>query len=186
MRIFWNKKVRGFTVGEVVLSSFIMTMGIVSVLGLITFSFRSSVETQDIIVASELAQEGAELVRNIRDNALIDKIATESPTDVFIDFPNGNNSRCAIDYNDTAFDCGNPNFGLTLTANGFYEHQAGSGSRFYRVLKIDHVAPSDMARVKSFVSWQDPGNNLNGGGDAAWCTLLNKCVYTEVFLTQWK
>lgn len=186
MQIFWHKKVRGFTVGEVVLSSFIMTMGIVSVLGLINFSFKSSVESQDIIVASELAQEGVELARNIRDNALVDKMATDSPTDVFTNFPNGANSRCAIDYNDTAFDCGSPVITLTLMPSGFYEHQTGSNARFYRMLKIDHTGGADTARVKSFVTWQNPGSNLHGGGDTAWCTLINKCVYTEVFLTQWK
>lgn len=186
MYIFSRKKIRGFTVGEVVLSSFIMTMGIVSVLGLINFSFKSSVEAQDIIVAAELAQEGVELARNIRDNALVDKMATESPTDVFTGFPSGANSRCAIDYNDTAFDCGSPIITLTLDANGFYHHQTGAGARFYRMLKIDHTGGSDTARVKSFVTWKNPESNLNGGGDTSWCTLVNKCVYTEVFLTQWK
>lgn len=186
MQILSNEKLRGFTVGEVVLSSFIMTMGIVSVLGLINFSFKSSVEAQDIIVASELAQEGVELARNIRDNALVDKMATELPVDVFTGFPTGANSHCAIDYNDTSFDCGSPIITLTLNANGYYQHESGENARFYRMLKIDHTGGSDTARVKSFVTWQDPGNNLNGGGDTAWCTLINKCVYTEVFLTQWK
>ncbi len=166
-----------------------MTMGIVSVLGLINFSYKSSVEAQDIIVAAELAQEGVELARNIRDNALVDKIATGSPTDVFStgNFPSGANNRCAIDYNDTAFDCGNPLTTLTLTPSGFYEHQSGSGARFYRTLKIDSVAgPNRTASIKSFVTWQNPGSNLNGGGATNWCTLINKCVYTEIFLTQWK
>lgn len=182
-----SNRTKGFTIGEVVLSSFVMTLGIVSVLGLITFSFQSSVESQNLIVASELAQEGVELVRNIRDNALVDKIATGSPTDVFSvgNWPAGVNSRCIIDYNDVALSCGDPNPQLVLTG-GFYGHSAGAG-RFYRLLKIDHTGGSDTARVKSFVTWQNPESNLNGvGGDTAWCTIANKCTYTEVFLTEWK
>lgn len=182
----FQQKIKGFTIGEVVLSSFVMTLGIVAALGLINTSFRTSNDTQDLIIASELAQEGVELARNVRDNDLVDKIATGSPTDVFEDFPSPGGRRCVIDYNDTTLNCGgSPNPQLTFSG-GFYQHGVGGTDRFYRLLKIDHVAGRDTALVKSFVTWQDPGSNLNGGGDTAWCTTANKCVYTEVFLTAWQ
>ncbi|TXG77729.1 hypothetical protein E6Q11_02290 [Candidatus Dojkabacteria bacterium] len=181
-----HKKLRGFTVGEVVLSSFVLTLGLTSAVSLISQSFRTSVDNQNVIIASELAQEGVELVRNFRDNNLVKKAATGSPDDVFTNFPSGTNNKCVISYNSTSLDCGGPETQLALS-NGLYQASGVAGlSRFYRLLKIEHVPPSPTARVKSFVTWQDPGGSLNGGGDTTWCTLSNKCVYTEIFLTEWQ
>lgn len=181
-----HRVLTGFTIGEVVLSGFMLTVGIVATLTLLSFSFRTVNETQDLIVASELAQEGVELARNVRDQALVDKAALGSPADVFVNFPvSGPNNNCIIDYTLTSFTCGSPNTALRLD-NGLFRHGAGAG-KFYRLLKIDRSGPSDTARVKSFVAWQNPGNNLNGAAGAVnWCTLPNKCVYTEIFLTEWQ
>lgn len=184
---WYSKKQRAFTIGEVILASFVLTLGLTAAISLISSSFRSSIENQNVIVASELAQEGVELVRNIRDNDLVKKVATGTPDDVFTNFPNGNGSRCVIDYNDTSLNCsGNPDKRLDVSS-GFYQTPSStSDTRFYRLIKIDHVPPAVFARVKSFAVWQDPGSNLNGNGDTTWCTLANKCVYTEIFLTEWQ
>lgn len=181
-----TQRTKGFTIGEVVLSGFMLTVGIIATLTLLSFSFRTVNETQDLIVASELAQEGVELARNIRDQALVDKAALGTPTDVFVNFPAGGaNNNCTIDYTATAFSCGTPNTALRLN-NGLYQHGAGTG-KFYRLLKIDRSGPSDTARVRSFVAWQNPGSNWNGAAGAVnWCTLPNKCIYTEIFLTEWR
>lgn len=181
---------KGFTIGEVVLSSFLLTVGILSALNLVVFSYRTSSETQDLLIASELAQEGVELARNVRDQALVDKSATGSPADVFdANFPGGANSNCIIDYSTANFSCGSPpNMALGLS-NGFYRHGVGT-TRYYRLLKIDRSGSTParpIARVKSFVAWQNPGSYLNDNAGAVnWCTLANKCIYTEIFLTQWR
>ncbi len=180
-----QKKQQGFTIGEVVLSSFVLAFGLTAVISLIAASFRTTVETERLILASELAQEGIELTRNIRDNALVDKVALDSPADVFTNFPNGANRNCTIDYTMSTLDCpvlASPQLGFS---GGFYRHGTGSGL-FYRLIKINHTAGSDEAVVTSFVAWQDPGANLNGGGAKVWCTLDNKCVYSEILLTQWQ
>lgn len=170
--------------GEVVLASFLLSVGMTATISLIGSSFQVSVETQRLILASELAQEGIELARNVRDNALVDKAALGAPTDVFTNFPNGSRN-CTIDYASPTFDCPvSPGMTLGLSG-GFYRHGV-AGGLFYRLLKISHTGGSDTATVKSFVTWQNPGSNLNGGGATTWCTLANKCVYTEILLTQWQ
>lgn len=180
-----NQTRGGFTIGEVVLSSFILSFGLTTVISLIGSSFRTTVETERLIMASELAQEGIELTRNIRDNALVDKVALDAPDDVFVNFPNGANQRCVIDYTMNTLSCpGSPDMQLGLSG-GFYRHGTGSGL-FYRLIKISHTAGGDEATVTSFVAWQDPGVNLNGGGAKTWCTIENKCVYSEILLTQWQ
>lgn len=175
---------KGFTMGEVVLSAFMLSFGMTTVIALIGSSFRMTVNTQNIVLASQLAQEGIELSRNIRDNDLVDKEALGAPADVFTNFPNGANSNCIIDYTMNALDCSPANYGLGISS-GFYRHGV-PGGLFYRVVKINHTGGSDQALVKSFVTWQDPAGNLNGGGASSWCTLENKCVYAEVLLIAWE
>lgn len=170
--------------GEVVLSAFMLSFGMTTVIALIGSSFRTTIDTQRVILASQLSQEGIELARNVRDNALVDKAALGAPTDVFTNFPNGANRNCVIDYTMSAFDCSPASYGLGLSG-GFYRHGV-AGGLFYRLIKINHTGASDQALVRSFVTWQNPESNLNGGGAVAWCTLENKCVYTEVLLTQWE
>lgn len=177
-------QLRGFTIGEVVIASFVLTFGLTAVMSLIVSSFQTTVETERLIMASSLAQEGIELVRNIRDNALVDKVALGAPTDVFASFPNGNNRRCVIDSTMSALDCSSPNMQLGLSG-GFYRHGTGSGL-FYRLIKVSHTGGSDEAIVTSFVTWQNPQGNLNGNDAKTWCITSNKCVYSEMFLTQWQ
>lgn len=197
---FLNRRIPAFSIAEVVLSGFMLTTGIVSVMSLYTVSHRSSFDTRNMITASELAQEGVEVARNIRDNNTAYRAdnwatgdncqaSTAGNCDPFRYFPNGANSNCSVSYNSSgaaAFSCGSAQTAVTTSNTGFLHNGAGAATRFHRLIKINYVGPSDSAQVQSFVAWQDPGSNLNGGGALAWCTPYNKCVYTELFLSRWK
>lgn len=197
---FPTKCLPAFSIAEVVLSGFMLTTGIVSVMSLYTVSHRSSFDTRNVITASELAQEGVEVARNIRDNNTAYRAdnwttgdncstSTTGNCDPFRYFPNGANSNCSINYDSSgaaAFSCGSPQLAVTTSNTGFLHNGAGTATRFYRLIKVNYVGPSDSARVQSFVAWQNPGGNLNGGGALTWCTPYNQCVYTELFLSRWK
>lgn len=177
----------GFTLGEVILSSFLLTAGILSVSALITNAYRSSLENQDVIVASELAQEGVEIVRNVRDNNMIRKIKTGTPAEVFDGFPSGSSSRCSVDYDDTTLSCtGTPRTGLVKTG-GFFQTIVSGDSHFERLVRIDMGPSPPTARVLSFVTWNaSPDFSGSISRNISWCTLSHQCVYTEVFLTEWQ
>jgi Tfp pilus assembly protein PilV len=193
-----KSSIKGFTIAEVLLSGFVLTVGMVTVMSLFSASHRQSFDTRNVIIASGLAQEGAEIARNIRDNNLAyrtknwttgDTCSTSMTgnCDPFRSFPTTANQRCAASYGDATFTCSNPTFALGLNGNGLYQHGAGvAASRFYRVLKINHASGGDTARVQSFVIWQNPGSNLDDDGAVSWCTIGNQCVYTELFLDNWK
>ncbi len=195
-----NRCVPGFSIAEVVLSGFLLTTGIVSVMSLYTVSHRSSFDTRNMITAAELAQEGVEIARNIRDNNTAYRAdnwetgdncrgSIVGNCDPFRYFPTGTNLNCNVSYNSsgaTAFDCSSPQIAVTTNASGFFHNGAGAVTRFYRQIKIDHTGGSDTARIQSFVTWKDPGANLNGAGAITWCTPYNQCVYTELFLSRWK
>lgn len=197
--LFRRKSAPAFTIAEVLLSAFLLTAGIATVMSLFTASHRSSYDTRNIIIASGLAQEGVEVVRNIRDNNLAYRAAnwttgdvcqssTSGNCDPFRYFPTGANSRCTVNYASSgsgAMSCPPGSPGIAING-ALYQHSAGA-TRFYRIVKVDYIPPNTTARVQSFVTWQDPAGNLNNNGAVSWCSdPLNKCVYTELLLSAWK
>ncbi len=143
----------GFTLIEVLAAIFIMLVGVLGVFGLITrtVTFNSSVNSQ--LVASYLAQEGLEIVRNMRDTNFlkIHKGAGGQWNDGLTACAAG----CGADYNDTTLG----SFGDTLLKldNGFYTYDAGTDTIFTRKITIDS-ATGDLLKVAVDVSWQDKGN----------------------------
>lgn len=177
-RLF-SKKLQGFSIAEAILAAFVLTTGLIAVMALIANSLKNSFETRDTIIAVELAQEGIELVRNVRDNDFI------AGNDGFSRFPSSK-QYCRIDYKvnvNSNLDCSASNYSLQYN-NGFYEH-GGSGGRFSRRLYIDYDATNKEALVRSFVYW---GGIFTppGDGSATNCTASKKCVFTEIRLKSWK
>lgn len=172
----------GFSLPEVLISSFVMTIGLVVIVNTIARSLNYSIENRDAIIATELAQEGIELVRNVRDNDFADgSNGFSSPA-----FSSG--EHCRIDYSSN-LDCQlslgtSSRYALGYT-NGFYKHDGGTG-RFSRYIYINSSGLGDDARatVRSFVYWKGFTPPLSG--NPVNCTGTNKCVYTETFLTSWK
>ena len=91
-KFFKTETPAGFSLGEVLLAGFVLTVGLLSISALMAKSLKNSFENRDSIIAVELAQEGVELVRNVRDNSFI------ADADGFAKF--SGNKHCRIDYND--------------------------------------------------------------------------------------
>ncbi|MDX1535469.1 MAG: prepilin-type N-terminal cleavage/methylation domain-containing protein [Candidatus Spechtbacterales bacterium] len=66
------RKEKGFTLLEVLISIFVLTVGVGSMLVLISDSLQTISATRNSVVAANLAQEGIEVVRGIRDSNWID------------------------------------------------------------------------------------------------------------------
>lgn len=180
---FILEKKRGFLMTEAVLSLFVLTVGLTTVLALIASSMRNSFNSRDTIIAVELAQEGVELVRNVRDNAVVN-----TPTTPFLAFPPSTTKHCRIDYV-SALTCTvawtpPTNYVLQYTASGFYAHSGGTATKFSRYMYVDYNG-TDTAIVKSFVYW-GTAPSFGAGGDTTACTAQNMCVFTEITLTDWK
>jgi Tfp pilus assembly protein PilV len=188
-----NKFKKGFSIGEVIISAFVLSVGLVAVIGLIASSIRSSASTRDQIIATELAQEGIELVRNVRDNNQA-KIIKETAgggsqsTDVFEDFPPGNSghTNCEIDkdfmYSADQIECTNSNnYVLTLDSSGFYVHGAMLNTKFSRRIEVEKFNGDKGRKVTSIVTWNNsapPESNLDTE-----CNIATKCVWVETILT---
>lgn len=177
---------------EVILSMFIVSIGLVTITAVISGSLRYSYKNQDVIIATDLAQEGVELVRNVRDNNFA------GGGTGFASFSPSANHHCRIDWNDpnTSLDCassqGTASRYYLQYAGGFYAHGSGATQeRYSRYIYINYTsnAQGDRALVRSFVFWGNAtftGNSPLPASSGSDCTTVNSCVYSETFLTAWK
>jgi hypothetical protein len=191
--MFLNKKkskktLKAFSLPEVLLSMFVLTIGLVVIVAIMAGSLGHSYKTRDAIIAMGLAQEGVELVRNVRDS---DFAAGNNGFTRFSD----TNRYCRANWNSSQtgnIDCfNNPN-----PANRYYLQYRGSmyvhfnatKERYSRFIYIDYDpgsgAKGHTALVRSFVYW-DEADIRPSDGDPAVCNASDKCVYTEIFLTAW-
>lgn len=164
-----NKKIsvqKGFSIMEVTLSAFILIVGLVATASLMAGSISHSADSRNQIIAAQLAQEGIELINNIRDNNWA------SGNDAFVSpFPAVGD--CAIDYN------GNIATDYKLYyKDDFYAHDdSGSPTRFQRKIIIADD-PDENKRITSMVIW---GNSSFPAISS--CNTANKCTYSEIILS---
>ncbi|HPN96241.1 MAG TPA: hypothetical protein PLK35_00580 [Candidatus Moranbacteria bacterium] len=162
---------RGFSLLEAILSVFIVSVGLVAVMSLLTASIKETLGSRSQQVASLLAQEGVELVRNIRDNNWARQL-----DDSFNGIDAANN--CTIAYNSTLSCSGD--YKLSRNTSGYYVHNSNlPDTRFSRKIIISGGA--NVRRIISMVVWDR--DDFPGSVDG--CTTKNKCSYAEITLTKW-
>jgi Tfp pilus assembly protein PilV len=154
-----KKLISGFTILEVVISIGIITVGLLGVSSLVLQNIQVEVNNRDYLIASMLAQEGLELVRNIRDvNCYNNRNwkngeAAGSANDIvqggnYIISKDGNINNSITNIN---------NAGARLNiVSGFYDHGAGVASPFYRLISVSNDA-ADYITASSTIKWQVRG-----------------------------
>ena len=196
MKIFFHFKtcsLKAFSMPEVILSVFILSVGLVSVVAVMSGSLRHSLTSRDEIIASGLAQEGIELVRNNRDNDF-----TVAGHNGFTHF--GVNRHCRVDWDDlvtadlTCYASKTLDDYRLVYSGGLYSNTEGSG-KYYRYIyvRFRETAGTDRATVRSFVFWENSVAtaaatlaSFANNGTTSSCNLEHACVFTETFLTAWK
>jgi len=179
---------KGFSFIESILAVFLVSVGVVAGLKLLTLGLKDSIDSRDQFAASLLAQEGVELVRNIRDNNWVDN-NPDTASFNGIDGSTSNGIR-KIDYNENTL---TTNGGARLhMVGGFYERSGGTGTKFYRRIYIYNG--TDTRIVTSVVIWSagdwpsgfgsnmsDPSNDNTLKN----CNTSTKCAYTQIILNKW-
>lgn len=172
---------------EVLLSVFVLSVGLMTIVAVISGSLRYSYETRDNIIATGLAQEGIELVRNVRDNNLI-------TSDGFDTYFHDNREHCMISVT-TDLDCNNVRGAIARYhlqySGGLYTDVDNTEERYSRFIYIDYrdSGGDKRALVRSFVVWGSFAPtvaNIPNDGNPANCNASPNCVYTETFLTAWR
>lgn len=133
----------GFTLIELI-ASLVVLIAILQTFLLISANVNSSSLLRDSLIASNLAQEGIEVVRNIRDR------------DSFLENPFGeslSNGSWRVQWNSTSLllPSGNPPLKKD-PGNKFFSYDSGIDTVFRRVIDISAVSPNQI-RVISTVNW---------------------------------
>jgi type IV pilus modification protein PilV len=157
---------RGFSLVEVILSLFIITVGLVAMITMMANSIRDTQSSRDQIIATQLAQEGVELVKNIKENTVAPATFTVG-TDRCVDM-----NDLTDTHSGTATYC----HGRVLYRNaaGLFSHSTAGGATPSKFLRRIDIAGD----VISTVSWD--GSSVPAG--SAGCTLADKCVRVRLLL----
>lgn len=146
---------KAFTLIEILIAITVMTLGVVGFHAAITRVASLTFSNSDRFVASRLAQEGIELVSNIRDTNWVEK--TNPSWD---DGLTGYSSGCEIDYDDSDFtNWVEPGRYLKIDSNRFYNYQSGENTKFTRKITITPIN-ADELKIKVRITWSGKGSPL--------------------------
>jgi type II secretory pathway pseudopilin PulG len=150
----------GISILEVVVAMMIITMGMVGVLSLVIQNVEAQYINKNVLIASGLAQEGLELVRNIRDlnwltpgNVWNQNIVGDGT--YTMDYGGLVSIKMAVNFIDEA------GARLYVDSNGFYMHVSSGNTptNFYRLITV--VNNTDYLDVKCTIRWKDGTQNHN-------------------------
>jgi len=156
-------KKSGFTAIEAIIAIFVLT---VAVIGAYSSFSRIAISTSVLssrLIASYLAKEGIEIVRNIRDTNWLERI--NDPAIIWNDGLTDGDPQpddYQADYDDTTLFPYNPDDFLMIEAlpSGFYGYNRGTQTKFQRKITIDD-STADVLKVTVNVDWQEKGESYN-------------------------
>ena len=141
----------GFSLIEVIVAVFLISVGLVAAFSLINQTIYYTQTVSSRLTAIYLAQEGLEIVKNIRDSNFLN----------VYNWKNGLNScesGCRADYNSATL---NPAWNTYLRFDGnFYSYNSGPDTKFRRKITVTPDG-SDILNVSVDVSWSDKGRPYN-------------------------
>jgi type II secretory pathway pseudopilin PulG len=146
---------QGFTLMEAIVAIFVITTGIVGVFALVTQTISSATYSTDRLIAAYLAQEGIEIVRNIRDTNWLE--GGSNSWNEKLDTCSGG---CRADYTysqqvDLTLPAYTGQF-LNIDVSGYYGYSGGSPTKFQRKITISSNVDGSL-NVKVEVFWQEKG-----------------------------
>jgi prepilin-type N-terminal cleavage/methylation domain-containing protein len=176
---------KGFTIIELVISIFILTVAVVGIYGAFSLAIILSSDASNRLTAAYLVQEGQEIVRNIRDtNWLKNGAVATNWIDSCL------NTTCTGDFEADYTDAYvSPWTGrhLNINGDGFYVYASSpTKSKFERKITITQIdSAQDVVLVKVEVSWDEKSNLLYPKQAAGTCNTGYNCVEAEVTLYNW-
>lgn len=164
-----NKRIAnhsGFTLLEITVVIFIIVLGMTGVLSLVNQNIQVEYVNKNMIIGSQLAQEGLELVRNKRDVNWLKGEDWEHSASPNSNFDIIQDKTYAIDYtgliNSAPNDISAAGAKLYQDANGFYNNSgAGTATIFSRLITVGDENPLASTSVTCLVQWRKGTNVYN-------------------------
>jgi len=141
-----QKKQNGFSMIGVIVAMFITSVALVSILGLVTTSLKAAETSKMKLIASGLAQEAIEIVRDMRKGQI-------EWNNWYANIANGDyrvqyNSASLLSFLDTP---------LEIAGNGLYQYNTGVNSGFYRKVTLTKLSANEV-KVLVEVKWKIKSN----------------------------
>ena len=140
---------RGFTLVEVLVALVLLSTALVPVFMLASDSIRLTERIKNSLISANLAQEGVEIVRALRDANWFNGVAFQTGLD-------GCTEGCVVQYDSTALNTDIlPSAPLLYdVSTGLYQYSTGEPSLFSRKITITIISPEQM-KVESEINWND-------------------------------
>ena len=141
---------------EAIVAIFVITTGLVGVLSLVSQTIASSTFSKDKLIAAYLAQEGIEIVRNIRDTNWLQSLSWNNGLgtgEYEAAYQDSSLTFCPsiCDYDH--------NLRFLKIDGGFYGYPLlGTETKFKRKITIGADPIANSMNVKVEVFWQEKGN----------------------------
>ena len=188
----------GFTIIELIISIFVLSVGIVGVFSAFSIVVILTSNAADNLTATYLTQEGMEIVSNIRDSNWINMDIHPGLNSWLsgLDLAECVTTGCKADYKTTAITMSpfTPGDYLYQNSNGFYVYDQQNNSKktkFQRKITIVPLADVDgntdhIVMVKIEVSWDQKATILDSPGfSAGTCVPGKNCIAAEETLYDW-
>ena len=141
----------GFTLIEALVALFVLLLGVPPAFWLSVSSVNLAASVQNNLAAANLAQEGAEVIRAIRDNNWFVKPTPQAFDTGLADgvYQVQGDSDAVLPYADVF---------LKIDASGIYNYVSGTDTIFKRKLTISKLSTVEL-QVTREVSWQERGRS---------------------------
>jgi prepilin-type N-terminal cleavage/methylation domain-containing protein len=156
MNKYNHKTKNGFSLIEVIVALFIISVGLVGMLGIIFQSIQAENVNENRLVASQLAQEGLELTRNVRDD---NWLGSENWYHG-ISEPDSNLVKLRLDHKGNRSKINSIDEGaLQINDEGYYVHNSAyPDSNFKRMIVVENKTDASSS-VSCLVEWNERGRN---------------------------
>ncbi len=153
------KEKSGFSIMEATVALSIITFGMLGILSLVTQNVKADMVSKNFLVASMLAQEGLELVRNLRDENW-QRSGSSWDDDLVWDgtYLIDHYGRSDIDDSVDSIGSASPDEAARLYIDplNLYSHfGSGTTTPFFRLISVVESGTNDMISASSTVRWQD-------------------------------
>jgi prepilin-type N-terminal cleavage/methylation domain-containing protein len=148
----------GFSLIEVMASVAIIAFGMLGVFSLVVYNQKIYLSTKDNFIGALLSEEGAELVRNVRDSNWLNSLPFNNGISGTFRIDTTNGIKGSIQ---AVSGIGDTNARLKILG-GVYRHDTGDATAFARVIQIQNIDEPggeavDGLKITSLVQWEERG-----------------------------